>query len=210
MFKVVPASFLTCLNAMCFLSRSVAELFRSFLLFTPFLPSFERKPHCIGENTLKACKILKWLWLEEELADHLLNKEKLMDSLKNFQRLCRSGISMFQFITLAKEIVQPTLQFLDTSTQIISNILHLQVSFEDNQWVLKNLSLASTEDRLIVNLFHGEVLKKVSSLLHFPLFFLFFLFASSDSLPSSDLRGSAVPGGVHSESLFQRHYFGSS
>jgi len=59
---VVPLSFITCLNVMCFLSR---------------------RKRCMGKYFTKASKILKWLWAEEKLQEGFHNQTKLFNFLKD-------------------------------------------------------------------------------------------------------------------------------
>jgi hypothetical protein len=141
MATLAPLSFLACLNTLCFLSR---------------------KPRCMGKDPERAVKILKWLWVEEVLGEGIHNTDRIKQYLKDFALSCEHGMSLHHFVGLMKEVIKPTLQFLDTPPQIIANILHLAVAHDDHQqWVLKSLSLTSTDDRLIVRQYLPEYLRKI-------------------------------------------------
>jgi hypothetical protein len=71
---LVPISFISCLNALCFLSR------RKF---------------CLGKDPEKAFKIVKWLWIEEKLGDMIMNPARLVGILKEYPTRVQNGACAF-------------------------------------------------------------------------------------------------------------------
>ncbi|PRP82866.1 hypothetical protein PROFUN_04729 [Planoprotostelium fungivorum] len=140
LFQLVPGTYLTCLNAMCFLSR---------------------KGRCLGKDVTKAVKILKWLWVEERLKEKCNDQEKVEEFIRDYSARCEKGVSLYEFVGFMREVLKPTLQYLDTSPLLLSNLFHIHIVNEDGLWGCKSLSLTSSDDRLIVRHFQASNLAKI-------------------------------------------------
>jgi hypothetical protein len=100
-----------------------------------------RKSHCFGKDFVKACKIVKWMWVEEKLSEFVSNTPKLIHFLKEFNQRCHQGVSMLDFVSLIKGVVYPSLLFMDVPAETFTaNLLHLQPTFDGEQWILRSLS----------------------------------------------------------------------